>query len=171
MAARDMKYNLRQDENESMRVIIDCDPGNGVPGANIDDGLALALAIAAPQITTEMITTVAGNTPVETGYAVAKELVRQLDIPVSVYRGAARALREDPRRGAKTRSWRRSRWLTPAMVGRPCPANVPGRAASGTTGHRRADLQPSRRDNADCHRTTHQCGDSATALSRHRWYG
>jgi hypothetical protein len=22
-----MKYNLRQDENESMRVIIDCDPG------------------------------------------------------------------------------------------------------------------------------------------------
>lgn len=96
MAARDMKYNLRQDENESMRVIIDCDPGNGVPGANIDDGLALALAIAAPQITLEMITTVAGNTPVETGYAVAKELVRQLDIPVSVYRGAARALREDP---------------------------------------------------------------------------
>ncbi len=96
MAARDMKYNLRQDENESMRVIIDCDPGNGVPGANIDDGLALALAIAAPQITLEMITTVAGNTPVETGYAVAKALVRQLDIPVPVYRGAARALREDP---------------------------------------------------------------------------
>ena len=96
MAARDMKYNLRQDENESMRVIIDCDPGNGVPGANIDDGLALALAIAAPQITLEMITTVAGNTPVEIGYAVAKALVRQLDIPVPVYRGAARALREDP---------------------------------------------------------------------------
>jgi inosine-uridine nucleoside N-ribohydrolase len=123
-----MKYNLRQDENESMRVIIDCDPGNGVPGANIDDGLALALAIAAPQITLEMITTVAGNTPVETGYAVAKALVRQLDIPVPVYRGAALA--------RKTRSWRRSRWLTSAMVGRPCAANVSGRAAFGTAGHR-----------------------------------
>ena len=54
-------------ENESMRIIIDCDPGNGIPGANIDDGLALALAIAAPQIALEMITTVAGNTPVDVG--------------------------------------------------------------------------------------------------------
>lgn len=67
MAARDMKYNLKPDKNKSMRVIIDCDPGNGIPGANIDDGLALALAIAAPQISLEMITTVAGNTPVEIG--------------------------------------------------------------------------------------------------------
>lgn len=96
VAARDMKYNLKPDKNKSMRVIIDCDPGNGIPGANIDDGLALALAIAAPQISLEMITTVAGNTPVEIGYAVAKDFVQQLGVPVSVYRGAARALREDP---------------------------------------------------------------------------
>ena len=96
MAARDMKYTPRQSENESMRIIIDCDPGNGIPGANIDDGLALALAIAAPQIALEMITTVAGNTPVDVGYAVAKDLITQLDIPVAVYRGASRALREDP---------------------------------------------------------------------------
>ncbi len=96
MAARDMKYNLKPDKNKSMRVIIDCDPGNGIPGANIDDGLALALAIAAPQISLEMITTVAGNTPVEIGYAVAKDFVQQLGVPISVYRGAARALREDP---------------------------------------------------------------------------
>ncbi|HEM6801567.1 TPA: nucleoside hydrolase [Citrobacter koseri] len=91
-----MKYNLKPDKNKSMRVIIDCDPGNGIPGANIDDGFALALAIAAPQISLEMITTVAGNTPVEIGYAVAKDFVQQLGVPVSVYRGAARALREDP---------------------------------------------------------------------------
>ncbi len=67
MAAKGMKYNPRKSENESMRIIIDCDPGNGIPGANIDDGLALALAIAAPQIALEMITTVAGNTPVDVG--------------------------------------------------------------------------------------------------------
>ncbi len=79
-----------------MRIIIDCDPGNGIPGANIDDGLALALAIAAPQIALEMITTVAGNTPVDVGYAVARDLITQLDIPVAVYRGASRALLEDP---------------------------------------------------------------------------
>jgi inosine-uridine nucleoside N-ribohydrolase len=89
-----MKYNPRQ--NKSMRVIIDCDPGNGIPGANVDDGLALALAIAAPQISLEIITTVAGNTPVEMGYAVAKDLIKQLDIPVAVYRGASCALREEP---------------------------------------------------------------------------
>lgn len=96
MAVRDMKYPPKQSNNEPMRVIIDCDPGNGIPGANIDDGLALALAIAAPQITLEMITTVAGNTPVDVGYAVAKDLITQLEIPVNVYRGASRALREDP---------------------------------------------------------------------------
>ena len=97
MAAKDMKYKLRKSENKPMRIIIDCDPGNGIPGANIDDGLALALAIAAPQINLEMITTVAGNTPVDVGYAVAKDLITQLDIPVAVYPGASRAIREDPR--------------------------------------------------------------------------
>lgn len=96
MAARDIKYNPKQQKNESMRIIIDCDPGNGIPGANIDDGLALALAIAAPQIDLEMITTVAGNTPVDVGYAVANDLITQLGIPVALYRGASRALREDP---------------------------------------------------------------------------
>mgnify|MGYP000152416237 CR=1 FL=1 len=77
MAAKGMKFNPRKSENESMRIIIDCDPGNGIPGANIDDGLALALAIAAPQIALEMITTVAGNTPVDVGYAVARDLITQ----------------------------------------------------------------------------------------------
>lgn len=95
MVARDMKYNPKSGKNESMRVIIDCDPGNGVPGANIDDGLALALAIAAPQISLEMISTVAGNTPVELGYAVAKDFVQRSGLPVPVYLGASRALRED----------------------------------------------------------------------------
>ncbi|HGY5801370.1 TPA: nucleoside hydrolase, partial [Serratia marcescens] len=55
-----------------MRLIIDCDPGNGVPGANVDDGLALALALAAkPQLQLELISIVAGNTPREVGFAVA----------------------------------------------------------------------------------------------------
>lgn len=97
MAASTMKTSLKRGKNGMMRVIIDCDPGNGVPGANIDDGLALALAIAAPQLSLEMITTVAGNTPVEIGYAVAQDLVHQLALPIPVYRGAARALKEDPR--------------------------------------------------------------------------
>lgn len=79
-----------------MRVIIDCDPGNGIPGANVDDGLALALALSAPQIGLELITTVAGNTPSEVGYRVACDLVGRLGHSVAVRRGASRALLEPP---------------------------------------------------------------------------
>lgn len=77
-----------------MRVIIDCDPGNGIPGANVDDGLALALALAAPQINLELITTVAGNTSCDVGYTVACDLVRRLGAKVPVARGASSALLE-----------------------------------------------------------------------------
>ncbi|HHD7738389.1 TPA: nucleoside hydrolase [Providencia rettgeri] len=77
-----------------MRVIIDCDPGNGVVGANVDDGLALALAIAAPEIKLEMITTVSGNTPSEIGFDVASHLVHSLGENIPVYRGASSALVE-----------------------------------------------------------------------------
>lgn len=77
-----------------MRVIIDCDPGNGIAGANVDDGLALALAIAAPEIQLEMITTVSGNTPSDVGYNVASHLVRSLNEEIPVYRGASSALME-----------------------------------------------------------------------------
>ncbi|HGN1706415.1 TPA: nucleoside hydrolase [Providencia rettgeri] len=77
-----------------MRLIIDCDPGNGVVGANIDDGLALALAIAAPEIQLDMITTVSGNTPSEIGFNVASHLVNSLGENIPVYRGASSALVE-----------------------------------------------------------------------------
>ena len=53
------------------RLIIDTDPGNGVAGADIDDGLAIALALVSPEITLEAITVVAGNVPVDDGVACA----------------------------------------------------------------------------------------------------
>lgn len=76
------------------RLIIDCDPGNGIAGANVDDGLALALALAAPEISLELIATVSGNTPSEVGYAVVCDLLSRLDARVEVARGASRALIE-----------------------------------------------------------------------------
>ena len=79
-----------------MRLIIDCDPGNGVAGANVDDGLALALAIAAPQINLELITTVSGNTPSEVGFSVAHTLVKRLGLDIPIRRGASQALIEPP---------------------------------------------------------------------------
>jgi len=82
------------------RVIIDCDPGNGIAGANVDDGLALALALACPEISLELITTVSGNTESDTGYAVAYDLLARTGRSVELARGASRALIEP------TQPWR-----------------------------------------------------------------
>lgn len=82
-----------------MRVIIDCDPGNGVPGANVDDGLAVGLAIAArDRIDLDAITIVAGNTTNRVGYAVAQTMLAEFGADVPLYLGADRALVEDPKR-------------------------------------------------------------------------
>lgn len=78
------------------RIIIDCDPGNGIAGANTDDGLAIALALASPLLSLELITTVAGNTPCETGAQVAKDLIVRLGLDIPVVQGATQALQEDP---------------------------------------------------------------------------
>ncbi|KGT95237.1 hydrolase [Erwinia typographi] len=76
------------------RVIVDCDPGNGIPGANVDDGLALALVLGSPGLSLELITTVAGNTPSQQGFNVAKSLVERLGLSIPVLKGADRALEE-----------------------------------------------------------------------------
>lgn len=76
------------------RLIIDCDPGNGIAGANVDDGLALALALAAPGISLELVTTVAGNTPSAVGYNVAKDLMARVGRTLPVVRGSTQALQE-----------------------------------------------------------------------------
>ncbi|QDY40848.1 nucleoside hydrolase [Candidatus Pantoea soli] len=78
------------------RLIIDCDPGNGIAGANTDDGLALALALAAKSLSVELITTVSGNTPSAIGAQVAKDLLQRLGLTIPVVQGALQALREDP---------------------------------------------------------------------------
>ncbi|WP_448651296.1 nucleoside hydrolase [Pseudomonas fluorescens] len=76
------------------RLIIDCDPGNGIAGANVDDGLALALALAAPGLNLELVTTVAGNTPSAIGYNVAQDLMVRVGRPIQVVQGSTQALEE-----------------------------------------------------------------------------
>ncbi len=80
-----------------MRIILDTDPGNGVPGADIDDALALALALRSPELELEAITVVAGNVPVDRGVQSALETLEAAGVTgVPVHRGAARPLLEDP---------------------------------------------------------------------------
>jgi purine nucleosidase len=49
------------------RVILDADPGIGTPGADIDDGLAIILALRSEGAKVEGITTVAGNVDADEG--------------------------------------------------------------------------------------------------------
>ncbi|MDN6795308.1 MAG: nucleoside hydrolase [Propionibacterium sp.] len=62
----------------AVKVIIDCDPGNGVPGANVDDAIALTVALRAPEIDVRAVWTVFGNTTAQQGREAASRLFGQL---------------------------------------------------------------------------------------------
>jgi purine nucleosidase len=82
-----------------LRVLLDTDLAMGAPGSDIDDGFALALAVADPEISLELVTTVNGNTDVDTATRLTLELLDRLGAgAVPVARGAtAPLLRPTPR--------------------------------------------------------------------------
>jgi pyrimidine-specific ribonucleoside hydrolase len=63
-------------------VVVDCDPG-------LDDALALALLAAHPSVRLDLVTTVAGNAPLDVVTANAHAVVAALGIGLPVARGAA----------------------------------------------------------------------------------
>lgn len=68
---------------------MDVDLAMGAPGSDIDDGFALALALADPDITVDLVGTVNGNTDVATATILTLELLHRLgrsDLPL--HRGA-----------------------------------------------------------------------------------
>ncbi|PZE27142.1 nucleoside hydrolase [Curtobacterium sp. MCBD17_028] len=80
------------------RLILDTDLAMGAPGSDIDDGFALALAVAEPEIDLELVTTVNGNTDVESATLLTLELRRRLGIDVPVVKGAPTPLVHPERR-------------------------------------------------------------------------
>ncbi len=67
------------------RIILDTDVAMGAPGSDIDDGFAMALAVDLADQSLELVTTVNGNTDVETSTLLAVDLLNRLgrpDIPV-----------------------------------------------------------------------------------------
>ena len=81
------------------RIILDTDLAMGAPGSDIDDGFALALALAEPGLAVDLVTTVGGNSDVETSTRLSLELLGVLgrtDVPV--VRGADRPLNPALRR-------------------------------------------------------------------------
>jgi purine nucleosidase len=74
------------------RILLDTDLGMGRPGSDIDDGFALALAVAEPKLALELVTTVNGNTDVDTATRLTVELLARLGCEVEVVRGAGKPL-------------------------------------------------------------------------------
>jgi len=74
-------------------VLLDLDLAMGTPGSDIDDGFALALAVADPEIDLRLVTTVSGNTDAGTATTLTLELLERLGAgSVPVHQGATRAL-------------------------------------------------------------------------------
>ncbi len=76
-------------DNGKKKVIIDTDPAIGVPKRDIDDGLAILLLLASPEVELSGITISSGNVPAEHGYQVANELLELVNVDVPVFQGAA----------------------------------------------------------------------------------
>jgi purine nucleosidase len=74
------------------RVVLDTDLAMGQPGSDIDDGFALALAVAEPDLSVELVTTVNGNTDVDNATRLSVELLERLGHEVDVVRGSGRPL-------------------------------------------------------------------------------
>ncbi|MGK5685176.1 nucleoside hydrolase [Actinoplanes sp. URMC 104] len=112
------------------RLILDTDLAMGAPGSDVDDGFALALALDLPDQRVELITTVNGNTDVDTSTLLTLDLLERLgrrDIPV--VKGARtpllRPLHDHPTRNRVAGVQERLAALSPA----------PGRAATAIVDH------------------------------------
>ena len=91
----------------SLPIIIDCDPGNGIPGANVDDALALLYALRHPELDCRAVWTVFGNTPSDTGAKCAQEIIDRAtpggQTPPHIQQGSTHPLR------ASTQRWDQQR--------------------------------------------------------------
>lgn len=102
----------------------------GAVGSDIDDGFAMALAVDLPDQSLELVTTVNGNTDVETSTLLALDLLDRLGRPdIPVVKGAAapllRPVHEHPARD-------RVAGVRERLAGR---APAPGRAATAIIDH------------------------------------
>ncbi|MEO1017680.1 MAG: nucleoside hydrolase [Pseudomonadota bacterium] len=79
-----------------MLAILDCDPGNGIAGADIDDGLALGLLLLHDAVELLAVTVVAGNTDVVDGVRSGLHMLELAEVDTPLYQGAGRPLVEDP---------------------------------------------------------------------------
>ncbi|HEY7045334.1 MAG TPA: nucleoside hydrolase [Nocardioidaceae bacterium] len=111
------------------RILLDTDLAMGAPGSDIDDGYALALALADPEITVDLVTTVGGNSDVDTSTRLTHELLKRVDrTDVPVVRGAGAPL--DPR------------WRRPGSAGRDTTSSLRARPSAAAALVERVMAEP-----------------------------
>lgn len=72
-----------------MKLIIDCDPANGMPACDVDDGLALAVAWGSPEVDVLAVTVVDGNAPQDRAAEIAAGLADLSGFATPVYSSTA----------------------------------------------------------------------------------
>ena len=70
-------------------VWLDTDPALGIPFKDVDDGLAILLAVASPELVVEGISVNFGNVDASRGLAVARDLLSRVDSGAPVFEGAS----------------------------------------------------------------------------------
>lgn len=73
-------------QKDKSKILIDTDPGIGTPGSDVDDGIAILLALASPEIEVVGLTTVSGNVHCDSGTKNTLDLLEQIgrtEIPVA----------------------------------------------------------------------------------------
>lgn len=105
------RQNIPGSQPARLRVIVDCDPGNGIPGANVDDAIALAYALRCETLDVAAIWTVFGNTSAAEGYDATNSLLSELRAPaVPVLQGC-----DSPLEGPDARAFWRARLDAPSQ--------------------------------------------------------
>jgi inosine-uridine nucleoside N-ribohydrolase len=106
-------------------LLVDCDPGNARPGADIDDTVALALLLRTPQVEIRGVTVTAGNMDLEAATEGALTVLDAADrAEIPVHRGAAAPLQGEDghwsqpvharrHRGLVDKIWRDYRFIPP----------------------------------------------------------
>ncbi len=75
----------------SERIWLDTDPGMGVAGSDVDDGLAILLALGSPELRLEALSITFGNVPLERGLECGRRVLAAAGHDVPVHAGASSA--------------------------------------------------------------------------------
>ena len=79
-------------ERRTEHILLDCDPGMGLPWSDVDDNLALLMALGSAELQLDLVSVVAGNVPAPAGHESLEVLFDHLEREVPIALGATQPL-------------------------------------------------------------------------------